>query len=85
MNISQSFDRAQLLGGDHVRQRAACLRVGDEHRLLGRQNRRGLGHEVDAAEHDGIGVGHRGAPTEFQRITDEVGDVLHLADLVVVR
>ena len=45
----------------------------------------GLGHEVDAAEHDRGGVGtsaaHAGQP---ERVADEVGDVLDLGNLVVV-
>ena len=44
---------AQLVGGDRVGQRAAGGGVGDQDRLLRRQDLGGLGHEVDAGEDDG--------------------------------
>ena len=50
---------AQLVGGDRVGKRAAGLGVRDQHRLLGREDRGGLGHEVNAAEGDDVGVGGR--------------------------
>ncbi len=45
----------ELLGGDGVGQRAARVEVRDEHRLLGAEHGRGLGHEMDAAERDDRG------------------------------
>ena len=48
---------AQLVGVDRVGERAAGVEVGDQHLLLGREDRGGLGHEVDAAEGDHLGVG----------------------------
>ena len=53
--------------------------------LSGREDRRGLGHEVDAAEDDRLGVGRGGLPGQAQRVADEIGHVLHLGHLVVVR
>ena len=50
---------AKLVGGDRLRQRAAGVGIGDQHGLLGRENRGGLGHEVDAAERDHVRVGGR--------------------------
>ena len=77
--------RAQLVGGDRVGQRAAGVEVGDQDALVGRQDRRGLGHEVDAAEHDHVGVGVRRLLGEPERVADVVGHVLDLGQLVVVR
>src|SRR5262249_3378773 len=43
-----------------------------------------LGHEVDTAEHNGIGLYLRGGPSQLQTIAGEVGQFLNLALLVVV-
>ena len=51
--------RPQLVGGDRRGQRAARLERGQQHGLLGREQLRGLRHEVHAAEHDDLGVGGR--------------------------
>jgi hypothetical protein len=76
---------AQLLRGDRICQRAPGLQVGDQHPFVGAQDRRGLGHEVHAAEHDRVGVGLRRALGETERIAHIVGDLLDLGQLVVVR
>ena len=76
---------AQLVGGDRVGQRAAGVRVGDQHGLLGREDLRRLGHEVHAGEDDRGGVAGRGDAGEGERVADVVGDVLDLRRLVVVR
>jgi hypothetical protein len=39
---------------------------------------------MDAAENDHVGVGSRCLLGETERIADEIGDVLHLGELVVV-
>ena len=52
--------------------------------LSGRQDRSRLGHEVDAAEDDHVGVGGGRLAREPERVADEVGDVLDLGQLVVV-
>ena len=39
---------------------------------------------MDAAEDDDFGIGAGGLDTQPQGVTDEVGDVLDLRDLVVV-
>ena len=75
---------AQLVGGDRIRERAAGVEVGDQDGLLGREHRRGLGHEVDAAEGDHLGVGGGRLARELQRVAGEVGDLLDLRHLVVV-
>ena len=76
--------RAQLVGGDRVGQRAAGVEVGQQHGLLGAQDRGGLGHEVDAAEGDHVGVGGRRLARQAERVPHEVGHVLDLGHLVVV-
>ena len=75
---------AQLLGRDRRGQRAAGAQIGDQHRLLGREDLRRLGHEVDAAEDDRLGVGRGRLAREAERVADVVGHVLHLGHLVVV-
>ena len=52
--------------------------------LSGREDRRGLGHEVHAAEDDRVGVRGGGLAGEPQRVAHDVRDVLHLGPLVVV-
>ena len=71
--------------GDRVGQGAAGGEVGQQDPLLRRQDRRRLGHEVDAAEDDDRGVGLRRLARQPERVTHEVGDVLDLGTLVVVR
>jgi hypothetical protein len=76
---------AQLIGGDGVSQRAPGLEVGQEDGPPRGEDGGRLGHEVDPAEDDHVGIGLGGLAREVERITDEVGDVLHLGELVVVR
>ncbi len=76
---------AKLRARYHVCHRAAGGRVGDEDGLLRIENRRGFGHEVDAAENYHVGVHLRGAPRELERVAGEVCGVLHLGTAVVVR
>ena len=73
-----------VLGGHGRRERAAGLEVGQQHPLRGRQNRRGLRHEVDAREDDHLGRRLRRLAGEAERVAHEVGDVLDLGPLVVV-
>ncbi len=74
----------QLIGVDRVGERAAGVEVGDQDGLLGRENRGGLGHEVDAAEGDHLGVGLSRLAREAERVAAVVGEVLDLRQLVVV-
>ena len=76
---------AQLLGVDRRGERAAGGEIRQQHGLLRRQNRRRLGHEVHAAEDDDVGVGLRRLAGQAERVADEIGDVLDLGPLVVVR
>ena len=79
------LERAQLIGRDHVGHGAARCRVGNEHGLARVEDGGGLRHEVDAAEHYHVCVHSSRATRELERISREVGDVLHLAAAVVVR
>ena len=76
---------AKLLGVDRRGERAAGGEIGQQDALVRRENRRGLGHEVHAAEDDDLGLGLRGLASQAERVADEVGDVLHFGALVVVR
>src|SRR6266542_4067068 len=75
---------AQLLPGDRCGEGAAGVRVRNQDRLVGREDRGCLGHEVDPAEDDCRRVGGRCLVREPQRVADVVGHVLHLGNLVVV-
>jgi hypothetical protein len=48
--------------------------VGDQHDLVGVQEPGGLGHEMDARQHNDIGLGTRGLARERQAVADDVGD-----------
>jgi len=76
--------RAQLVGRDRVGERAAGVEIRQQHRLVGRQDRGGLRHEVDAAERDHVGVRVGGLPRQAERIAHEAGHVLDLGHLIVV-
>ena len=60
------------------------VEVGQQHGLLGREDRRRLGHEVDAAERDHVVGGSGRLDREAERVADVIGDVLDLGQLVVV-
>ena len=75
---------AHVLRGDRGGERAAGLEVGQQHPLRGRQDRRGLRHEVHAGEHDHLGVRRGRLPREAERVAHVIGHVLHFRALVVV-
>jgi hypothetical protein len=74
----------ELLGVDHVRHRAAGVPGRQQHGLVGGEDLGRFGHEVDAAKDDHLRVGLRRLDAQLQGVADEIGNVLHLADLVVV-
>ena len=57
---------AELFRIDGRRERATRSEIRQQHRLLRRENRRRLRHEVDAAEHDDVGLGLRGFAAQSQ-------------------
>jgi hypothetical protein len=75
----------ELARGDRVSQRAAGVRIGQQHGLPGREDRRRLGHEVHAAERDHVLGGRSGLDRQAERVADVMGHVLDLGQLVVVR
>jgi len=72
------------VGGARIGQAAAGVEIGQENRFARVEDFCGLRHEMDAAEHDHLGLGAGGAARELQRVADEVGDVLDRILLVVV-
>src|SRR5664280_924567 len=68
-----------------VRERAARLEVRHDDRLFRREDLRRLGHEVHARECDDLLRNLRPAPRELERVAHEVGEILDLGLLVVVR
>ena len=79
------LELAELRAREHVGHGAAGAGVGHEHRLAGIEDGGGLGHEMHAAEDDDVGVDFGGLAGEFEGVAGEVGDVLHVGHLVVVR
>src|SRR5687768_12197545 len=75
----------QLLTVDGRCKRTSRSEVGEQDDLFRRENGRGLGHEVNTAEDDDFRRRARRLPREAERVADEVGDVLYLRPLVVVR
>jgi hypothetical protein len=71
--------------GAGVFQRATGVHVGQDHCLFRRKNLGHLGHELHAAERDHIGVGLRRLARQFQRIADEIGQILQFRLLVIMR
>ncbi len=76
---------AELDGVGLMGEEAACVLPGDEHLLAGSgEDRRGLGHEVDPAEHDAPSSGTCRPLCELQGVAAEVGVVHDLVPLVVM-
>ena len=67
-------------------ERAAGAHVRDQHRLVGVEQLRGLGHEVHAALDDDLGIGLGCLARKLQRVADDIGDAMEdLGRHVVVR
>jgi hypothetical protein len=75
----------ELVGWTAVGQRAARGEIGDHDARARVQDLRGLGHEVDAAERDHLGVELLGDAGQRERVADVVGEILDDVVLVVVR
>ena len=78
-------ERRELVGRAAVLEAAAGVHVGQDHDLLGRQDLRRLGHEADAAEGDHVGIGRRRLARQIEAVADEIGEVLDLRLLVIMR
>ncbi len=78
--------QADIGGGDRGGERAAGVEVGDQHALGRIEELRRLGHEVDAGEHDHLGVDFHRLAGQRQAVADDVGHAMEdLRRLVVVR
>src|SRR6185503_1355588 len=75
----------ELVGRAAVLQAAAGVHVGKNHRLFGRQDFRGLGHEANAAKGDHLGVGRRRLARQIEAVADKIREVLDLWLLVIMR
>jgi len=76
----------ELIGRGHVGHRTAGGEIGKNDFLVGpAQDVRALGHEVDAAEHDELGLATAGGGLrELQRVTGVIGEFDHFVALVVM-
>ena len=66
-------------------ERAPGVRIGDQHAFPGIRDRRGLRHEVHAANDEQRRVELSGAPGHLQRVGQDIGQVLDFRPLIVVR
>ncbi len=73
------------VGGAGIGQGAARLQIRQQNRFVRAEDLGGLRHEVDPAEDDHLGVSAGGLAGELERVADEIGHVLDLGTLVIVR
>src|SRR3546814_1126202 len=71
----------ELFGRATVLEAAPRVHVGQHDDLFGRQYLRRLGHELDAAEGDDLGIGVRGLARQFERVADEIRSEEHTSEL----
>ena len=79
LQLTQCSSRAAFF------ERTAGVPVRENHQFVGIEYLRRFGHEVDAAEHDDLGVGRDGLLRQTERVAHEVGQILNLRNLIVVR
>src|SRR5690606_20508662 len=82
MRFAEAFE---LFGRTAVLEAASRVHVGQDDDLFGAQYLRGLGHELDAAKGDDVGVGLRRLARQLERIADEIGEVLDFGLLIIMR
>src|SRR5690606_1868872 len=75
----------ELFGGAAVLEAASRVHVGQHDYLFRAQYLRRLGHELDAAKSDHVGVGVCRLARQLQRIADKIGEILNLGLLVIMR
>ena len=68
------FDQPHVSPGDRLGQRTAGLEVRDQHRLVGAEDFRGLGHEMHARLDDDLRLRARGLLGQTQAVADIVAD-----------
>ena len=74
-----------IRGLDRGGERTAGGGIGSQNQLVRIRDRRRLGHEVHAADHQHRRVELGRAAGHLERVGHEVGEVLDLGDLIVVR
>ncbi len=75
-----------VFGRDRIRQRTAGAAIRDQHRLGRIEQFGGLGHEVNAGEHDDIGFDMHRLARQSETVADDVGHAVEdLGRLVVMR
>ena len=79
------FGLLEFAQRDHVGHRTAGVRVGHQDGPVGVDEFGGLGHEADAAQNDHVGLDLGGLACHGERIADDVGYILDLRYLVIVR
>ena len=82
MRLDEPLERLRRAA---VRQRAARVQVGHQHLLLRAEDLGRLAHEMHAAHDEDAGLRLRRPLRQGEAVAHEVGDVLDLARLVVVR
>ena len=78
-------ERLELVGRARILEAASGIEIGQHDDLLGRENLGGIGHELDPAESDHIGIGRRRLAAEFEAVPDEIGEVLDFGALIIMR
>ena len=78
-------ESAEFLRRAGVLEAAPRVHVGQDHGLLGREDLGGVGHELDPAKGDHVRVRRCRLAREFEAVAHEVGDVLDVGRLVIMR
>src|SRR3546814_5825462 len=75
----------ELFRGTQILEAAPCVHVGQYHDLLGAEDLGGIGHELDPAEDDHVGVSLGRLARQVEAVPHEIGDVLDIGALVIMR
>ena len=75
----------ELFGRAAVFEAAPGVHIGQHHRLLRRQDFRGLSHKANAAKGDHIGIRLRRLFRQIEAVADEIGQILYLGLLIIMR
>ena len=75
---------AELIRWTAIGQRAPRVEIGEQHLLVGVEDLRRLGHEMDAAEGDDFRLRPGRLLRELQGVADEVRQILDVGVLVVM-
>ena len=76
---------AELVRRARILEAAPGVHVGQNDDLLRAEDLGGIGHELDPAEGDDLGVGLGRLAAQLEAVADEIGEVLQFGLLVVVR